>query len=612
MDATPFAIATRLLLIGVVAVCVIALVWAAFDRRRARRARVPILGLAFLVALSVLPTFWSDLPLVMAMAQASFPIFVVLFATYPDGRIVPRWTIALIVAWIPLTVWIVASGGTLTSESWWWTVPTATGIALIAAQFHRYLRRSTQAEREATRWAILGLGSSMLLFLVLGLIGEIGTLGTDAEAWANLAGIPFLVGPTIGLVRPRLWNVDAAFRAVLTIAGAALPLAVVYAGVSVVASSLGAPTSAAGWWGAAAVAAAAYPVIRLSTWLATLVVYRGRGDADSAAARLAERLDDLPDPLAVSETVALAVAEAVRTDAVELRGDVFSARVGVAPAVGGASEEFPLALHGEILATLVVWPRPGEEALTVYDRALVERLALHSAPALHGARALAELTATHARLLLAREEERRRLRRDLHDDLSPTLSGLRLSAAALARRAQAVDPDLAETATELAHDIQDAVEQTREIAYGLRPPVLDDRGLVAAIRDRIHGQSAGERVRIEVLAPDGPLDVPAAVDLAALRIVQEAVANVRRHSGAAHCTVAIECDPGELRVRVDDDGRGIPDRVRPGLGLASIRERAAELGGSAIIGRSDRGGASVVVRLPFEVPVPVNAPADAE
>ena len=230
MDATPFAIATRLLLIGVVAVCVITLLWASFDRRRPLRARVPIVALAFLVAFSVLPTFWIDVPLVMALAQASFLIFTVLFATYPDGRFVPRWTIALIVLWIPLTAWIVASGGTLTSEAWWWTVPTVTGLALIGAQLYRYLRRSTQAEREATRWAILGLGSSMLLFLVLGLIGEIGTLGTDAEAWANLAGIPFLVGPTIGLVRPRLWNVDAAFRAVLTIAGAALPLAVVYAG----------------------------------------------------------------------------------------------------------------------------------------------------------------------------------------------------------------------------------------------------------------------------------------------------------------------------------------------------------------------------------------------
>ena len=135
--------------------------------------------------------------------------------------------------------------------------------------------------------------------------------------------------------------------------------------------------------------------------------------------------------------------------------------------------------------------------------------------------------------------------------------------------------------------------------------MLDDRGLVAAIRDRVHGQSAADRVRVEIVAPEGPLALPAAVDLAALRIVQEAVANVRRHSGASHCTVVIERAPGELRVQVDDDGRGIPDRIRPGLGLVSIRERAGELGGTAVIGRSDAGGASIVVRLPFDEPVPV-------
>ncbi len=130
-----------------------------------------------------------------------------------------------------------------------------------------------------------------------------------------------------------------------------------------------------------------------------------------------------------------------------------------------SSEQFRVSFHGVVLATLLVHPRPGERSLTPYDRDLVERLALHSAPALHGARALADLSATHARLLLAREEERRRLRRDLHDDLSPTLSGLGLSAAALAKRADGVDPALAEAARDLAKDIQDAVEQTREIAY---------------------------------------------------------------------------------------------------------------------------------------------------
>jgi two-component system NarL family sensor kinase len=164
----------------------------------------------------------------------------------------------------------------------------------------------------------------------------------------------------------------------------------------------------------------------------------------------------------------------------------------------------------------------------------------------------------------------------------------------------------AETARDLAADIQDAVEQTREIAYGLRPPILDDRGLVAAIHDRVHGPVA-DRLRVDVLAPTGPLRLPAAVDLAALRIVQEAVANVRRHAGASRCTVVIERVPGELRLRIEDDGRGIPPRLQPGIGLTSIRDRARELGGSATIGSSPDGGACIVVRLPFVDPHPLTA-----
>jgi signal transduction histidine kinase len=169
-----------------------------------------------------------------------------------------------------------------------------------------------------------------------------------------------------------------------------------------------------------------------------------------------------------------------------------------------------------------------------------------------------------------------------------------------------VDAALAETARDLAVDIQGAVEQTREIAYGLRPPILDDRGLVAAIRDRVHGPVA-DRLRVDVVAPDELLHLPAAVDLAALRIVQEAVANVRRHADASHCVVVIERVPGELRVRIEDDGRGIPPRVRSGMGLTSIRDRVRELGGSATIGSSPVGGASIAVRLPFAEPQPRTA-----
>lgn len=219
------------------------------------------------------------------------------------------------------------------------------------------------------------------------------------------------------------------------------------------------------------------------------------------------------------------------------------------------------------------------------------KIASYAAPALHGARTLAELQESRARLVTTREEERRRLRRELHDSLAPALSGLSLSAAALARRTGLPE------ASELHLDIQDVVRQTREIAYDLRPPVLDDHGLVAAILDRT---AADDGLQVRVTGPE-PLVLSAAVDLAALRIVTEAVANARKHAGGHQVCVEIAVRDDRLELSVADDGCGLPVDVRPGIGMHSIAERAAELGGTARYDRS-APGCRLNVTLPLQVP----------
>ena len=598
MEGSELLVATRVgvaLLAGMLAVL---LLLRAVRAPRGERALVPTIALVVILV----ATGSSLIAFRLEVSQLWFAAFPVLVATFPDGRFVPRWIVWPVVAFELVYVVDLVSAHALSSQAWWWLVPSSQ-VAIVAAQVYRYLRRSTTAERESVRWAILGVVLSVAAFLALaiGSPAPIGEGGPLLEGLANLAIVPILVGPAIGLLRPRLWNVDAAFRVVLAALVSGSVLAGAYWAATAVATRLGAPDATAGWWGALVVGVLAYPTIRLALRLATFVVYRGRADAATATARLGERLADRPEPAQVAETVVRTVVDALFLDAAELRGGgIFDASIG-APiehhAESAGIERFPIVFHGEELAELVVPPRRGESSLTASDREVVERIAVHAAPALHGARALAELSDAHARLVLAREEERRRLRRDLHDDLSPTLSGLSLAAAAVAKRAVTAAPELAEQAAELHRDIQAAVEQSREIAYGLRPPILDDRGLVAAIRDRVHGQGA-DALRVEVRAPEAELVLPAAVDLAALRIVQEAVSNVRRHAKASTCTITLERRGGELRVQVDDDGVGIPSRVRGGLGLASMRERATELGGSARFGTAPGGGGRVTVRLP--------------
>ena len=256
----------------------------------------------------------------------------------------------------------------------------------------------------------------------------------------------------------------------------------------------------------------------------------------------------------------------------------------------GRTVSFPIKYRGEELAVLDLPPRRGESGFTKRDLRVFSALATYAAPALHGARAVADLQESRARLVTTREEERRRLRRELHDSLGPALSGLSLSAAALARRTGLPE------ATELHLDICDVVVQTREIAYDLRPPVLDDHGLAAAILDRTAGDDGLE---IQVTAPD-PLELPAAVDIAALRIITEAIANARKHAGGSRVSVEIAVRDDRLEVSVADDGCGLPVDVRPGIGMHSIAERAAELGGTARYDRS-APGCRLAVTLPLEV-----------
>ncbi|HZY65612.1 MAG TPA: GAF domain-containing sensor histidine kinase, partial [Rubrobacteraceae bacterium] len=261
----------------------------------------------------------------------------------------------------------------------------------------------------------------------------------------------------------------------------------------------------------------------------------------------------------------------------------------------------PLTYQGETVGELLLGPRaPGEE-FSAADRRLLEDLAHHAGVAVHGVRVMADLQRSRERLVLAREEERRRLRRDLHDELAPTLAALGLSAATVGELIEN-DPQQAAAANEkLRAALRDTVGDVRRLAYDLRPPALDDLGLVEAVKERAARFRPEPRVTVEV---EGlPETLPAAVEVAAYRIVQEALMNVSRHADASTCTIRLTCPEHRiLEVEVADDGVGLPDSPEQGVGLRSMRERAAELGGSCEIGRASPTGTRVFVRLPLAGP----------
>jgi signal transduction histidine kinase len=266
-----------------------------------------------------------------------------------------------------------------------------------------------------------------------------------------------------------------------------------------------------------------------------------------------------------------------------------------------ATARVPLLNQGETLGWLVVAPRTGEQELAMQDLRLLEGLAPQIAVTVR-ARLLAEqVQRSREALRLALEDERRRIRRDVHDGLGPALATVVVGLERLRNLGAVQDRDADQLITELKQQTQQALAGMRSLVQGLRPSALDDVGLAAAIRaqaDRLSTETDARPLSITVDTTPNPLpELPAAVEVAVYRIVLEALTNVVRHAHATTCAVRIEVDR-VLRVEVVDDGRGLPAGFTAGVGLQSIRERAEELGGATTTQTLDPG-LRVAVTIPL-------------
>jgi two-component system NarL family sensor kinase len=267
----------------------------------------------------------------------------------------------------------------------------------------------------------------------------------------------------------------------------------------------------------------------------------------------------------------------------------------------------PLTYSGQDVGILIVLPRPRERSLSGQDLALLQELAVHVGIALHAARVTNDVQTSRAALITAREEERRRIRRDLHDGLGPALASLRLQLAAVQQLIASQPERALELVDRLRQDVRDTSAQVRGLVYDLRPPMLDEFGLLGAIRARAADATG---VAVTVRAPEPLPDLPAAVEVALYRIACEALSNVLRHAAATSCSITLALTADDVTLRVGDDGRGLPGPMISGVGVAGMRERAEELGGTLTVlaGTSPAGarrGTSVVAVLPARAGRPV-------
>jgi signal transduction histidine kinase len=319
-----------------------------------------------------------------------------------------------------------------------------------------------------------------------------------------------------------------------------------------------------------------------------LGVVRGVGHRISASA----------DPADVLTGVAQSLTDLLRLGAcvIEVDGPEPYAAHGASAGPVGVPLVLPLHRGGAEIGRLVAWARAGELLDGRTRTALVDL-----APVVASAASLAAtsraLASSRARLAEAREEERRKLRRDLHDGLGPALAGVALGLHA-ARNLLTVDPEAAGSLLDRLRDETDQrVEEVRDLARGLLPPVLGERGLAPALHELAHRyEGSGLAVRVAAAA----LPLPEPVATAIYGIVSEAVRNVHRHAGAANCRVRVDRDDTGLTVRVEDDGRGVPPGTPAGIGMRSMRERAEGVGGVCVVAPGEGGGTVVTVRLPAE------------
>ncbi|MCR1784466.1 sensor histidine kinase [Nocardioides carbamazepini] len=324
-----------------------------------------------------------------------------------------------------------------------------------------------------------------------------------------------------------------------------------------------------------------------------------RGNRYDAVAGLASTLENTDDTAEQLAAVARAVASAFAVSFVSVEvdrehGERLVTTFGDRPA---DVRTLPITWRDTTIGRLVLPARGLRSRLTVRDEELLGDLVRQAATAARTSRLAEEVQHSRERLVTAREEERRRIRRDLHDGFGPALSGIVFQLEA-ARMTVERDPARARDQLEtVSAQVQEVVADVRRLVHDLRPPALDDRGLVGALRQ----QAEHLAVPLDVAAP-ADLRLPAAVEVAAYRIAGEALTNVARHADAGRVRLLLETTDDALVLEVVDDGCGIPADRAAGVGLASLRERAAELGGTTTITSPPDGGTVVRARLPLRSP----------
>jgi signal transduction histidine kinase len=567
--------------------------------------------------ISVVAVSWAAwLPLAWLSQWSWWPPYGLAFLAllvFPNGRLPSR-------GWRPLAILMVAA-----------TVGASIALAVAALDDPQTLLTSGTAASTHRARLLVQVALGAMAVTVLGLVGVLWALwrrwrtadGQTRHQLAcllpagvllllgvvldtlNLAGAWVLMvvavpaGMTVAVLRYRLYGLDQIVNR--TMVWLVMTLLVIAGFVAMVAllrhAVMGGSTSNASLVATGVVAVAFEPLRRRVQRAVDRLLYGDRDDPYQVIARLGALLGTTVEPRTVPPLLTRTIADSLQVPyvAVEVEGRDGPRLLTEHGSTTTPVQDFDMVAHGERVGRLLVAARSTGSRFTHREQRLLGDLAQQAAVAIEATRLFQDLTYSRERLVIGREEERRRLRRELHDGLGPTLTGMSMQLRA-AQKKLGDQPRVSSILAALEGDLQTCTTELRQLVDQLRPAVLD-QGLEAALRGECQRfDDPGLTVRLHV--QQSLEGLPAAVEVAAYRIVAEALTNVARHSRAGSAQVSVGRSRS-LNLEIVDDGVGLVSPTRRGVGLDSMWQRAVELGGDCQITDVVPHGTAVQVQLPI-------------
>jgi signal transduction histidine kinase len=573
----------------------------------------------------------GSLPAGRAMAWMSnvlwpFPItaLVLLFLLFPTGHVVsPRWRP---VAWLTWAIYLLLTVASVVFATAEWADPfedieaaaraggtfaqTAILIGALALPVALLLsvvslairfRRSTGDERLQLKWFVSAAAVTAVTFSV-GFFIDSRVMGVVTSL--ALLGLNVAIG--IAMVKHNLYDIDVILNKAIAYGALAAIITAIYVIVVVVIGAVIGVTEGLSLVATAIVAVAFQPIRRRAQHFANRLVYGERATPYEVLSRFSEQVGETysGEDIHVRMVRLLAEGTGATSAAVWLKvGDEYRpvatwpANGATAPVRGAgnsppefpdATASFPVKHRGEQLGMLTL-AKPPNDPLTPVEQTLVNDLAGQAALLLSNSRLIEDLRASRKRLVAAQDEERRRLERNLHDGAQQQLVALGVQLGLAQRLARQDAPQMAETLERLQVQTTDALENLRDLARGVYPPLLADQGLVAAIEAQSRRSTVPVRVEI-----DGIGRYSQEVETAVYFCTLEALQNAAKYAEANQVVVRLMVQGGELAFTIEDDGVGFdPASTPPGTGLQNMADRLAALGGAVEV-RSTLGAGTTV------------------